>query len=85
MENILLDESYSFSLRQFEKQEVSDYIYSILSKIPEHLGRALQLHIIEGRSQAEVAKIEGVSVGAIKTRVHRAKKAFKKIDGALII
>ena len=73
-----------FRSRDFEKQEVSDYVFSVLSKIPEHLSRVLQLHIIEGRSQEEVAEIEGVSVGAVKTRVHRAKKAFKKANIALI-
>jgi RNA polymerase sigma-70 factor (ECF subfamily) len=73
-----------FKSRDFEKQEVAEYVLSVLSKIPEHLARALRLHIIEGRSQDEVAEIEGVSVGAVKTRVHRAKKAFKDIDIALI-
>ena len=70
--------------RYFEKQEISEYIISILVRMPDHLGRVLRLHIIEGRSQEEVAEIEGVSVGAVKARVHRAKKAFKKIDIALI-
>ena len=70
--------------RQFEKQEVSEYVISILSRIPEHLSRVLYLHVIEGRPQEEVARIEDISVGAVKTRVHRAKKAFKKIDAALI-
>ena len=74
-----------FKSRDFEKQEVSEYVFSILSRIPEHLARVLELHILEGRPQEEVAKIEGVSVGAVKTRVHRAKKAFKKIDTALIM
>lgn len=69
--------------RQFEKQEVSEYVFSILSRIPEHLHRVLFLHIIEGRPQEEVAKIEGISVGAVKTRVHRAKKAFREADSAL--
>ena len=70
--------------RQFEKQEISEYVISILSRIPEHLSRVLYLHVIEGRPQEEVAHIEDISVGAVKTRVHRAKKAFKKIDAALI-
>jgi len=73
-----------FKSRDFEKLEVSEYVFSMLSKIPEHLSRVLYLHIIEGRPQEEVAEIEGVSVGAVKTRVHRAKKAFKKADIALI-
>jgi RNA polymerase sigma-70 factor, ECF subfamily len=66
--------------QQFEKGETEDYISSVLSRMPEHLGNVLRLHFIEGRPQEEIAKIEGVSVGAIKTRVHRAKKEFKKIN-----
>ncbi|MBL7045769.1 MAG: RNA polymerase sigma factor [Parcubacteria group bacterium] len=71
--------------RQFEKEEVSDYLVSILSKMPEHLRRVLELHFIDGRPQQEVAEIEGVSVGAVKTRVHRAKEAFKKIEDTMTI
>lgn len=70
--------------KQFEKQETSEYIISILSRMPEHLGRVLRLHILEGKPQEQVAKEEGISVSAVKTRVHRAKKAFKKINTALI-
>jgi len=36
------------------------------------------------RSKKEIAAREGVSVGVIKTRVHRAKKEFKKISFSLI-
>ena len=71
--------------RQFEKQEAYDYVISILYRIPDHLSRALSLHILEGRPQEEVAQIEGISVGAVKTRVHRAKKAFKKIEDKALI
>jgi RNA polymerase sigma-70 factor (ECF subfamily) len=70
--------------RDFEKLEVAEYVFSILSRLPEHLARVLRLHILEGRPQEEVAKIEGISVGAVKTRVHRAKKAFKDNDTAVI-
>ena len=73
-----------FKSRDFEKMEVSEYVFSVLSKIPEHLSRVLELHVLEGRPQEEVAEIEGVSDGAVKTRVHRAKKAFKDVDIALI-
>jgi len=70
--------------RQFEKLEVSDYVVSVLARLPEHLGRALRLHILEGKSQEEVAEIEEISVGAVKTRVHRAKKAFRDAESAMI-
>lgn len=65
-------------MEQFEKGETKDYLSSVFSRMPEHLGRVLKLHFIEGRPQEEIAQMEGVSVGAIKTRVHRAKKEFRK-------
>jgi len=66
--------------KEFEKHSVADYIASIVTRLPEDLSRALTLHFLEGLPQAEVAKREGVSVGAIKTRIHRAKKAFRSIS-----
>jgi len=69
--------------RDFEKHVLSDYLISIFSRMPENLARSLQLHFVEGRPQAEVASIEGVSVGAIKTRIHRAKKEFRKINESI--
>ncbi len=67
------------NLRQFEKKEVMDVVASVLSRMPAPFARALTLFFIEGKLQEEMAQEEGVSVGAIKTRVHRAKKEFKKI------
>jgi RNA polymerase sigma-70 factor (ECF subfamily) len=63
--------------RQFEKQELSDYLISLFSRMPEHFVRVLKLQFIEGKSQEEIAEVEGLTVGAVKTRVHRAKKALE--------
>ncbi|MCW9054858.1 MAG: RNA polymerase sigma factor [Candidatus Pacebacteria bacterium] len=63
---------------QFEKLELSDYIVSVLEQMPEHLARILTRHFIDGRPHKEIAEEEGISVGAVKTRVHRAKEAFRK-------
>ena len=49
-----------------------------LSKIPEAASRVLRLQFIEGKSQEEIAHLEGSTVSAVKTRVHRAKKLFKE-------
>ena len=66
-------------LRQFERRELQDLIASVLVKMPTPFARALNAFFIEGKSQEEMAREEGLSVGAIKTRVHRAKKEFKKV------
>lgn len=66
-------------LRQFEKKELADLVASVLTRMPRPFARALSAFFIDGKSQEEIAKEEGLSVGAIKTRVHRAKKEFRKI------
>jgi len=63
-----------------ERTLTKDYVSSILKQMPEHLASVLRMHIIEGLPQKEIAEKEGVSVGAIKTRVHRAKHAFKELS-----
>jgi len=49
-----------------------------LSRIPEGAARILRFQFIEGKTQEEIAALEGSSVSAVKTRVHRAKKQFKQ-------
>jgi RNA polymerase sigma-70 factor (ECF subfamily) len=65
--------------RNFEKMETGDYVLSVLERMSQPFRRVLHLYFIDGKSQAEIAKEEGVSVGAIKTRMHRAKAEFRKI------
>ena len=64
----------------FEKYTLSEYILSVTSKMPDSLGKVLEDYFIKGIPQKELAKQENISISAIKTRVHRAKKVFKKID-----
>jgi RNA polymerase sigma-70 factor (ECF subfamily) len=71
------------NLRQFEKKEFVDEVASVLSRMPGPFARVLASFFIEGKTQEEIAREEGVSVGAIKTRVHRAKAEFKKIYKAV--
>lgn len=67
------------NLRQFEKREFQDEVASVLSRMSPLFATALRTFFLEGKTQEEMAKEEGVSVGAIKTRVHRAKKEFRKV------
>lgn len=72
-------ESLPDTINEAEVRETGDLVARSFAKIPEHMSRALALHFIENYSQAEIAKREGASVGAIKTRIHRAKEAFRKV------
>lgn len=67
------------NLRQFEKKELEDLVASVLGRMPAPLATALRKFFIEGKSQEEMARDEGMTVGAVKTRVHRAKKEFKRV------
>lgn len=60
-----------------------DYLLSLLSRLPAGLARVLRLHFLEGKSQEDVAKMESVSPGALRVRIHRAKKELKKLGDNL--
>ena len=63
--------------------EMSDFVASVLCRMPAHLNKVLKLHFLDGMPQKEIAVLEGVSVSAIKTRIHRAKKEYKKISSSI--
>ena len=61
-----------------EDLSIRDEVVAALAKLPETAAKILRLQFIEGKSQEEIAASEGLSVPAVKTRVHRAKKLFKQ-------
>ena len=65
----------------FESYTTKEHILSILSCMPDPLAKVLEDYFIKGIPQKEMAEEEGVSISAIKTRVHRAKKVFKTCLG----
>jgi RNA polymerase sigma factor (sigma-70 family) len=71
------------NLRQFERKELQDEIASVLVRMPPLFANALTAFFIDGKPQEQIAKEEGVSVGAIKTRVHRAKREFERLYKAI--
>ena len=62
-----------------------DTIERALEKAPQDIAGLLKLAFIDGLSYEEIAEREGVTVGAIKTRVHRGKKVLRTIIGELDI
>jgi len=61
-----------------EDLSIRDEVIAALSKLPETAAKILRLQFIEGKSQEEIARAEKLSVPAVKTRIHRAKKLFKE-------
>lgn len=61
-----------------ENLTIRDEVLSALSRLPEAAARVLRLQFLEGKTQEEIAQQEDLSISAVKTRVHRAKKLFKQ-------
>lgn len=66
-------------MRQFEKEEVSELVVSVLARMPDSMRRILSMYFVDGLPQQEIAALEGTTVGAIKTRMHRAKQEFREV------
>lgn len=56
-----------------------DEVNAFLKELPDGLALPMRLHFIEGKPHAHVAKIMGISEGAVRARVHRAKAELKKL------
>jgi RNA polymerase sigma-70 factor (ECF subfamily) len=78
LEMEILETFPDLSKSDIEHRELSDDVISVLTRLPKNLSRVLSLQFLKGLSQAEIAEAEGISVNAVKTRVHRAKAEFKK-------
>jgi RNA polymerase sigma-70 factor (ECF subfamily) len=53
-------------------------LYAALDRLEPKYRIAFALHVIEGRSLADVASVTGASVVAVKSRVHRARKKVEE-------
>jgi RNA polymerase sigma-70 factor, ECF subfamily len=61
-----------------EDLSIRNEVIAALAKLPETAAKILRLQFIEGKNQEEIAQSENLSIPAVKTRVHRAKKLFKE-------
>ena len=61
-----------------EDMSIRNEVLAALSKLPEAAAKILKLQFIEGKNQEEIARAENLSIPAVKTRIHRAKKLFKQ-------
>lgn len=60
-----------------EDLSIRNEVISALATLPETAAKILRLQFIEGKTQEEIAASENLSIPAVKTRIHRAKKLFK--------
>ena len=62
-----------------EKQQSRRLVQSHIEQLPENYRIVLQLRDIEEHDTATVAEILGITEGAVKVRLHRARSALKAL------
>ena len=60
-----------------EQKETVELVQMALSNIPDNYQRALKRHYHQALSLKEIAHSEGMTEGAVKSLLHRARLAFK--------
>lgn len=60
-----------------ERQQDAQLIHLALASLPVAQRRAIELHWIEERPFAEIAKLEGATLSAVKVRAHRGYKRMR--------
>ena len=71
-----LAESLEISL---ERRETSEFVRRAIDQLPEGYRNLLILRDIEGYDTEEAAALLGLTPGAVKTRLHRARAALKSL------
>ena len=61
-----------------ERRDWSGALSGALAALPERLRQAVELTKLRGLSLAEASAASGMSIGALKTNVHRAIKAMRR-------
>ena len=60
-----------------EQRQQASLVHRALATLPTTQRRAIELHWLEDRPFAEIAKLEGASVSAVKVRAHRGYKRMR--------
>jgi RNA polymerase sigma-70 factor (ECF subfamily) len=61
------------------RQEQEDAFMKLLDQLPLPHRAVLLLHFVEEFSLDEIARITGAQIGTVKSRLHYARKAFRKL------
>lgn len=64
--------------QQFVKKEMDTCLLSYLARLPESYRSVLVLSDMEELSNKEIADILGVTLGTVKTRLHRARASLRE-------
>lgn len=81
MADIIPDDTMA---REHEVLIAREYVLSLLSRLPELLRKVVTLHFIQGKKTKEIASQLGISDGAVRARIHRAKRALRRIGDNML-
>jgi len=74
------NEIEDFSIKELREYSINkEYLLTLISKLPALLKRTLELYVFDHKSEKEIAKIEGVSYGVVRTRISRAKDKLREL------
>lgn len=71
-------EAFSLGTGEFDRKLDINQALAAINRIPALLGRMLQL-ALAGKTQEQIAAIEGIPIGTVRTRLHRAKKEVVRL------
>lgn len=67
------------------RRERNDQVQAMLDLLPPHYRSAVVMHYWYDLSYEEIAQITGATVGAIKSRLHRARTALAGMDSPPLV
>lgn len=82
-DEILLSVEDKNSDAEFKRRGERNMIESVFSQMPEDLSAILRQHYLDDMPYAGISASTGMSIGAIKMKLFRARKLFKDILGSM--
>jgi RNA polymerase sigma-70 factor (ECF subfamily) len=67
---------------QAEQKEKLQFVMTELQKLPETSRAALLMHAMDGMAYEEIARVLGISLAAVKVKIHRARLALEGLRKA---
>lgn len=78
MEQRLPDEGLDSPEKSMEREEVRNKVQEAITRLPPKFKEVVYLHDIGGFDYKEVAKILGISLGTVKSRLNRARNRLAR-------
>lgn len=73
------DEAHIRFKEEAINRETEEAVKSVLEMMPEDLGGLLKAYYLEDKSYKTIAAASGLSIGALKMKLFRARKLFRKL------